>query len=67
MQKRKSRAAKMCAEHTDGRTWVASVITSMKGSVGAGVGFSIQSIQVVKASGPQRVRVHFFFFFFWLA
>ena len=53
MQKRKSRAVKMCAEHADGRTWVASVITSMKGSVGAEVGFSIQSIQVVKASGPQ--------------
>lgn len=53
MQKRKSRAAKKCAEHIDGKASVASVITSMKGCIGAGGGFSIKSIRVVKASVPQ--------------
>lgn len=60
MQNRKTRAAKKCAEHIDRKACFASVISSMKGCIGAGGRFSIKSICVVKASVPQRDREDIF-------
>ena len=50
MQNRKTRATKKCAEHIGRKACFASVISSMKGCIGAGGRFSIKGIRVVKAS-----------------